>query len=328
MPLDAFALALAAAVVHALWNLLTARAGESHVAAGVALAVGTVAFAPVAALTWDVRAGAVPYIVASAALELAYLALLGTAYQRAPLTVVYPIARGTAPVIVLAISVLALGESLPAAAALGVLAVGGGVVLVRGTARGPRGGTLLGLAVAACIAGYTLVDNAGLDHAAPIPYLELVMIPTAQLGGDRARRARTGRGGAGGRGPRVERGDRDGARGRRAARARRRAALDGRGARRRGRRGDRARGLSRRAYSALCATTNSTAIAHSARIARKRRTCEPIRIAVTIRSTATHAEPIWPPIPRQALGGAGGCITAGGVFRWPQSGQRPERVTV
>jgi drug/metabolite transporter (DMT)-like permease len=33
--------------------------------------------------------------------------------------------------------------------------------------------------VAACIAGYTLVDHAGLDHAAPIPYLELVMIPTS-----------------------------------------------------------------------------------------------------------------------------------------------------
>ena len=46
--------------------------------------------------------------------------------------------------IVLVVSVVALGASLPAGAALGVLAVGGGVVLVRGDARG-RGGTLLGL---------------------------------------------------------------------------------------------------------------------------------------------------------------------------------------
>jgi drug/metabolite transporter (DMT)-like permease len=180
VPLDALALALAAAVVHALWNLLTARAGESQVAAGVALGVGTAAFLPVALITWDVRAGVAPYVVASSGLELAYLALLATAYQRAPLSVVYPVARGTAPVIVLAISVLALGASLPAAAVLGVLAVGTGVLLVRGAARGRRG-TLLGLSVAACIAGYTLVDNAGLDHAAPIPYLELVMIPTSLL---------------------------------------------------------------------------------------------------------------------------------------------------
>lgn len=184
MPLDALALALAAAVVHALWNLLTARATESQIAAGVALAIGTAAFLPVAVATWDVRPGVVPFVAASAVLEVAYLALLATAYQRAPLTVVYPIARGSAPVIVLAASVVVLGESLPAAAALGVLAVGGGVLLVRGTGRGGRG-TLIGLAVAACIAGYTLVDNAGLDHASPIAYLELVMIPTsvAYLGG-------------------------------------------------------------------------------------------------------------------------------------------------
>jgi drug/metabolite transporter (DMT)-like permease len=180
LPLDALALALAAAVVHALWNLLTARAGESQVAAGVALGIGAVVFAPVAALTWDVRPGVAPYAVASVVLELAYLALLATAYQRAPLSVVYPVARGTAPVLVLAISVLALGASLPAGAVAGVLAIGGGVLLVRGTARGGRG-TALGLAVAACIAGYTLVDNAALDHAAAVPYLELVMAPTAVL---------------------------------------------------------------------------------------------------------------------------------------------------
>jgi drug/metabolite transporter (DMT)-like permease len=180
VPLDAFALALAAAVVHALWNLLTARASESQVAAGVALGIGAVAFAPVAVLTWDVRASAVPYIVASSALELAYLAMLATAYQRAPLSVVYPVARGTAPVLVLAISVLALGASLPAGAIAGVLAVGAGVVFVRGSSRGGRG-TVLGLAVALCIAGYTLVDNAGLDHASAIAYLDAVMLPTALI---------------------------------------------------------------------------------------------------------------------------------------------------
>jgi drug/metabolite transporter (DMT)-like permease len=183
VPLDALALALAAAVVHAVWNLLTARAGESQVAAGVALGAGALAFAPVAALTWDVGAEVAPYAVASVGLELAYLVLLATAYQRAPLSVVYPVARGAAPVIVLGVSVAALGEALPVGAAAGVLAVGAGVVLVRGRAggRAARGGARLGLVVAACIAGYTLVDNAALDHAAPVPYLELVMAPTAVL---------------------------------------------------------------------------------------------------------------------------------------------------
>jgi drug/metabolite transporter (DMT)-like permease len=183
VPLDALALALAAAVVHALWNLLTAQAGESQVAAGVALAAGAVAFAPVAALTWDVGAEALPYAAASVLLELAYLALLATAYQRAPLSVVYPVARGAAPVIVLVVGAVALGASPPAGAGAGVLAVGAGVMLVRGRdgGRAAQRGTRLGLVVAACIAGYTLVDNAALEHAAPVPYLELVLAPTALL---------------------------------------------------------------------------------------------------------------------------------------------------
>jgi drug/metabolite transporter (DMT)-like permease len=181
VPLDALALALAAAVVHALWNLLTARAVDSQLAAGVAIGVGGLVFAPVAALTWRVDLAAVwPYAVASVGLELVYLALLATAYQRAPLSVVYPVARGAAPAIVLAVSVLVLGASLPGGAVAGVLLVAGGVLLVRGTARDGRG-LVLGLSIAACIAGYTLVDNAALAHASPVPYLELVLAPTAAI---------------------------------------------------------------------------------------------------------------------------------------------------
>jgi drug/metabolite transporter (DMT)-like permease len=177
VPLDAFALALAAAFVHAAWNLLTARSPSSVAASAVALAVGAVVFAPVAAATWDVRGGVAPYAIASVALELAYLSLLATAYDRAPLTVVYPAARGLSVVLVLVVSVV-LGASLPVAAVGGVLAVAVGVVLVRGE-RGRGAG--LAFAVGACIAGYTLVDHAALDHAAPLPYLELVLAPTAVL---------------------------------------------------------------------------------------------------------------------------------------------------
>jgi len=177
VPLDAFPLALAAAVVHALWNMLTARAVESQVAAGVALAIGAVAFAPVAALTWDVRAGAVPYIVASSALELAYLAMLATAYQRAPLSVVYPVARGTAPVLVLVVGVAALGLGTSPQQAAGVCLVGLGVLLVRGLRRSAEpAGVLFGLAIACFIAAYTLVDKYGIRYAAPFVYLELSML--------------------------------------------------------------------------------------------------------------------------------------------------------
>lgn len=171
---------LASAGLHASWNWLVAGERDSHAIGAVALLSAALAFAPVAVLTWDVQAAAWPYIAASAALELAYFALLAAAYERADLSFVYPIARGAAPVLVLAVSLVALGVDLTAGAAIGVVAIAAGVLLVRGIGA-PRGGLGLALAVAACIAGYTLVDDEGVEHAAALPYLEAVMLITAPL---------------------------------------------------------------------------------------------------------------------------------------------------
>jgi drug/metabolite transporter (DMT)-like permease len=122
----------------------------------------------------------VPYIAGSAALELAYFALLAAAYARADYTFVYPVARGTAPVLVLVISVVALGAPVGVAAAAGVLAVAAGVLLVRGvgTAAPGRKAVVLALAVGGCIAGYTLVDDRGVTHAAAVPYFEAALLAT------------------------------------------------------------------------------------------------------------------------------------------------------
>jgi drug/metabolite transporter (DMT)-like permease len=175
----ALALALAAAVLHAAWNLLVARAPDSETATAVAVTTAVVAFAPVAALTWDVEAAAVPFVVASSALELAYTAMLAYAYQHVPLSIVYPVARGGAPVLVLLASVLALGVPASAGQFAGVLCVAVGIMLVRGLGRDvPLRSLGLPLAVAATIAGYTLVDRYGIRHASALPYLELVLAGT------------------------------------------------------------------------------------------------------------------------------------------------------
>ena len=64
--------------------------------------------------------------------------------------------------------------------ALGVVLVGVGVLLVRGFSGPIDGrGVALALVIAATIAGYTLVDNQGIEHASAIPYLELVLLPVA-----------------------------------------------------------------------------------------------------------------------------------------------------
>lgn len=179
MPLDAFLLALAAAALHAGWNVLLVRAADVRAATTVALAVGVVAFAPFAAATWDVERAAVPWIALSVVLELAYFLLLTAAYRDSDLSLVYPIARGVAPVFVLVGSLIA-GATLGALQALGVVLVGMGVLMVRGASRSAdRRGVLLALAIAGTIAGYTLADNEGIVHASAIAYLELVLAPVA-----------------------------------------------------------------------------------------------------------------------------------------------------
>jgi len=184
MPTSALAFALAAAGFHALWNLLLARSWDVEAATAVALLTAEIVFAPVAAVVWRVDGGVWPWLVGSGLFEVAYFALLATAYRRAPLSVVYPVARGGAPVLVLVVGVVALGHHSSWRQAGAVALVVVGVLLVRGLRTADAGGVAFGLAIASCIAGYTLIDKRGIEHAGPIPYLELSMLgPTAIYAG-------------------------------------------------------------------------------------------------------------------------------------------------
>jgi uncharacterized membrane protein len=180
VPLDALGLVLAAAVVHAAWNLLLARTRDPQAATAAAFCVAVALWAPVAAVRWRVEASAWPYIAGSAAFELVYVLLLGAAYERGQLSIFYPIARGLAPVLVLAVASLALGATTSWRQAIGVCAIGGGILLVRGR-RPDRSSTLYGLAIATTIAGYTLFDNTGVTRADPLAYLEAVMVVPAVI---------------------------------------------------------------------------------------------------------------------------------------------------
>ena len=182
----ALALALGAAFLHALWNVLLAGSRDSVAATGALLLFGVVLLAPAALLAGDLTSEALPFVAASAALELAYFVLLARAYRGGELGVVYPVARGSAPVLVLGAAVLGLGKGVSVLAALGVVLVAAGVLLLGVTSVGcqihriggkdsPRSRDLvLGLSIGVAIAGYTLVDSEGLDHADPLPYLFLI----------------------------------------------------------------------------------------------------------------------------------------------------------
>jgi drug/metabolite transporter (DMT)-like permease len=180
MPLSALLLALTAAFVHALWNLLLARARDPEAATAVALVVAVVVFAPVSVFAWGLEREVWPYLVVTSGLQLLYFSLLITGYRKAEMSVVYPVARGVAPTIVLLAGIVVLGHETSWAQAAGVVLVGLGVLAIRGV-RGDAVGVLFGLATATVIASYTLVDKRGLDYATPIAYLEVSMIAPAVL---------------------------------------------------------------------------------------------------------------------------------------------------
>ena len=175
MPLSAFCLALGAAFMHATWNVLLAGSRDSEASTAVATLCGVVLLAPLALITGGVTDAALPFAAASAALHVAYLALLARAYQDGQVSVVYPVSRGTAPVLVLAFGAVVLGEGATGVQVAGVIAVSAGVFLVgarRADPDGPhdvRRDLLFGGAIALTIAAYTLVDAEGVDRAQAPP---------------------------------------------------------------------------------------------------------------------------------------------------------------
>jgi drug/metabolite transporter (DMT)-like permease len=188
VPLSAVALALGSAVLHAGWNVALAGARDTRSSAAGLLIWGVALLAVPAVATGGVSGDAVPYIAASAALEVAYFVLLARAYDGGEVSVVYPVARGSAPVVVLVFSAIALKEGVPLGAVVGILGVALGVLLVGLGGLCPQVGAKsalplrdvwFGLAIGAVIASYTLVDSEGVERADPIAYLALVVAPCA-----------------------------------------------------------------------------------------------------------------------------------------------------
>jgi drug/metabolite transporter (DMT)-like permease len=175
MPTAALVLALLSAVSSAVWNLLVKQSHDTEAVTAVALAIGVILFSPALAFG-HVPLAAWPYIGASAALELTYFVLLAAAYRRAELSLVFPLARGFAPVLVLLIGLVALHVRASAGELAGVLLVAVGATAVRGIKiAGGLADTGIALLIAVCIAGYTLVDKHGVSLTSPAAYLEVVM---------------------------------------------------------------------------------------------------------------------------------------------------------
>jgi drug/metabolite transporter (DMT)-like permease len=120
----------------------------------------------------------------SAVFEAGYFAAIALAYRGADLSVVYPLARGTAPVLLLLWSLVFLNESLTAGGVLGILMITVGLYAVNlprlGAWREPlralrRAGPRWALAAGACTSAYTAIDKVGITHVPPLLYTYLAL---------------------------------------------------------------------------------------------------------------------------------------------------------
>lgn len=180
MSLLVFAAVVFGALLNASWNAIVKSGGDKFLAATL---VATAAAGLSAALLPFLSAPAAaswPYALASAFLQITYFLLLARTYQVADMSQAYPLMRGTAPLIVVLVSVLRLGDALSPMGWLGVIGICLGILSIALGGKFKDGkGLGLALANAVVIAAYTLIDGTGVRRSgAPVAYTLWVFLLT------------------------------------------------------------------------------------------------------------------------------------------------------
>lgn len=167
----AVVLVMAAALLHAMWNLrLHASEDRAAVMAGAGL-LTALALAPF--VVADPPSEVWPAVVVSGLAETAYVLALSAAYRRGDLSLTYPVGRGVAPVLATAGAWLVFGERPAGIAAAGAVCMAAGLSLLAAEARRARSLEAVGYAllVALTIAVYSVNDAHAVHRVSPLGYL-------------------------------------------------------------------------------------------------------------------------------------------------------------
>ena len=177
MPIPAILLLIASASLHALWNLLLKKSQEKYIAMGWQVILsGVFAFILLLFIGLPPRSMWL-FAIISMTLEAVYFILLSNAYSDHDFSLVYPIARGTAPAFLMLWSILFLYEDLTTGGMIGIIMIVCGMIVIGATsliqARGSKlhlKGIVTALSVALVISIYTLIDGTAVKNGPPLPY--------------------------------------------------------------------------------------------------------------------------------------------------------------
>lgn len=182
MTLLALALILAAAFIHATWNLLAKRAGGGPPFVWLFGALSALIYAPLAAAILllqrpDIGPAQILFMLGSGLIHCAYFLVLQQGYRVGDLSLVYPLARGTGPMLSTVAAILLFGERPSAVALVGAALVGISVFVLAGGSGGAggargRAAVAFGLLTGAIIACYTLWDKQAVSALMVPPLLQ------------------------------------------------------------------------------------------------------------------------------------------------------------
>src|SRR5512142_912948 len=171
-----------AAVIHATWNVILKTSGDPLRTSARAMVGGIIVGLPFAVAAYlatgapGVPPDAVLLAILSGCIETAYFVLLSTAYRHGDLSVVYPIARGTAPLFAVTVGVVVLGDRLGPLGAGGVAALTIGILVIQRPSSAPRPtdarpgvdrAVVYALLTGVAIASYSAVDSVGVRLVEP-----------------------------------------------------------------------------------------------------------------------------------------------------------------
>ena len=177
MPILALALLLTSAALHALWNLLLKQSQEKYVAMGWQVIISGIISVFALFFTGLPPRSLWIYVLISMTLEAIYFGLLSFAYNDNDFSLIYPVARGAAPALVVLWTALFLHEIPSAGGFIGIamvvcgLAIIGATSLIQDHIGKPNfRGIAIALSVALVISIYTLIDGFAVKHGPALSY--------------------------------------------------------------------------------------------------------------------------------------------------------------